>query len=96
MIRIIDNKKVEMTNDEWNMYQDICKSYDRTNFNGKDLFIDLFESDNDGILIMLRPPKTYTSMEVFMFIMALMTQQHLRIAHAQVKKLCDDVRDRLK
>lgn len=88
MIRIIDNKKVEMTNDEWNMYQDICKSYDRPNFSGKDLFKDLFEVDDRGILLMLRPPKTYTSMEVFMFIMALMQNQHLRLMHQQVNEFC--------
>lgn len=84
-IKIVDNKKVEMTDSEWTMYQKIVKSY-TTNFNkGEDLFIDLFETNEEGIIIFLKPPsKRQTSLEVFLFLMALMQHQHLRLMHQQV------------
>ena len=84
-IKIIDNKKVDMSSDEWAMYQKIVKSYTDLTGKGEDLFIDLFESDNNGTIIFLKPPsKRRTSLEVFLFLMALMQHQHLRLMHAQV------------
>ena len=84
-IRVIDNKKVEMTEDEWLMYQKIVKSYTDLTGKGEDLFIDLFESDNAGTIIFLKPPsKRRTSLEVFLFLMALMQHQHLRLMHQQL------------
>jgi len=84
-IRIIDNKKVDLTEDEWSMYQNIVKSYTTVTNKGEDLFIDLFETNDDGIIIFLKPPsKRQTSFQVFMFLMALMQHQHLRFMHQQV------------
>jgi|SRR5579864_8330374 len=86
-IRIIDNKKVDMSNDEWDMYQKIVKSYTDLTGKGEDLFIDLFESDNAGTIVFLKPPsKRRTSLEVFLFLMSLMQHQHLRLMHAQVEE----------
>ena len=85
MIRVIDNKKVEMTDDEFEMYTKIVKSYTDITGKGEDLFIDLFEANNDGIIIFLKPPsKRRTSLEVFLFLMAVMQHQHLRLMHEQV------------
>lgn len=83
-----------MTHDEWLMYQSICRSYDRTNFKGEDLFKELFETDDNGRIIFLKPPSTrHTSMEVFLFIAILMQHQHLRSMHIQAsligKKLAE-------
>lgn len=92
-IRVIDNKKVEMTEDEWAMYQKIVRSYTDLTGKGEDLFIDLFESDNAGTIIFLRPPsKRRTSLEVFLFLMSLMQHQHLRLMHAQVDEAIADMR----
>ena len=78
-IRIIDNKKIDLTEDEWKLYNEICASYDRPNFEGKGLFKNLFETNNDGVIIFIRPPRSqFVSMEVFMFVMSLMLHQHLR------------------
>lgn len=96
-LRIIDNKKIEMTDDEWTMYQKIVKSYTSLTNRGEDLFIDLFESDDDGIIMFLKPPsKRQTSFEVFLFLMSLMQHQHLRLMQKQVDDLCTQVRDKLK
>jgi len=87
MFKVIDYKKIDLTEDEWGMYQNICRSYDRPNSKGEDLFKDLFETDEDGIIIFLKPPsKVFTSMEVFLFIMSIMQHQHLR----RMEKRIDD------
>lgn len=92
-IKVVDNKKLDMTEDEWNMYQKIVKSYTTATNKGEDLFIDLFETDQEGIIIFLKPPsRRQSTLEVFLFLMALMQHQHLRQMHAQV----DDIVSQLK
>jgi hypothetical protein len=96
-IRIIDNKKIEVTEDEWNMYQKIVKSYTTTTNKGEDLFKDLFETDDNGIIIFLKPPSKFrTSFEIFLFLMSLMQHQHLRLLTAQVNDMCSEVREKFK
>ena len=41
---VIDNKKINMTTDEYALYLNIVKSYTTSNNKGEDLFIDLFET----------------------------------------------------
>lgn len=91
-IRVIDNKKVDMTEDEWAMYQKIVKSYTDITGKGEDLFIDLFQTDDRGIIVFLKPPsKRRTSLEVFLFLMSMMQHQHLRLMHAQVDEAIADM-----
>ncbi len=90
MLKIIDNKKVEMTEDEWNLYNRICETY--KDYGGKTLFHDLFESDDNGLIIFLKPPtKKHISFEIFLFLMSLFSQQHMRNIYKQV----EDMRDQL-
>lgn len=96
-IRVVNNKKLDLTDDEYTMYQNIVKSYTTPTNKGEDLFIDLFETDQDGIIIFLRPPSKFrTSFEVFLFLMSIMQHQHLRIMRAQVDSLMAEVRGNLK
>lgn len=93
MIRIIDNKKIDLTDDEFEMYLNICKSYTTASHNGEDMFIDLFESGDDGVIIFLKPPSVrQTSLEVFLFLMSVMQHQHLRQMHKQIDDLCLELR----
>ncbi len=95
-LKIIDNKKVEMSNDEWTYYQTICKSYDEPNFKGSDLFVGLFESDDNGIIIFLKPPSARkTSFEVYLFLMSLMQHQHLRLMHNQIDEALVQIKAKL-
>lgn len=95
MIQIIDNKKVEMTSDEHVMYMKIVKSYTTPTNKGEDLFIDLFETDDNGIILFLKPPsKRQTSFEIFLFLMALMQHQHLRIMRQQVDDLAEEMKQK--
>ena len=96
VIRIVDNKKIDMTDDEWRSYSNICRSYDRPSFKGEELFRDLFETDDNGILIFLRPPSNrHTSTEVIFFISMLMQHQHIRLMHKQVDSLCQELREKI-
>jgi hypothetical protein len=95
-IHIIDNKKLSLTPEEWTMYQSICRSYDRPNFKGEELFKDLFETDGDGIIVFLKPPASrYTSMEVFLFLSAIFQHQHMRKMYGQLQLLMGEVRTKL-
>jgi hypothetical protein len=74
MLRLLDNKRIDMTNEEYDLYEKICNSYPK----GKDLFRGLFETDGEGVIMFLIPPEKEFSMEVVMFLQNLMLQQHLR------------------
>lgn len=96
MVKIIDNKKISLTTEEWEMYQSICRSYDRPNFKGEELFKDLFESNDEGIITFLKPPSSrFTSMEVFLFVVAIFQHQHMRQMYNQLQGLMGEVRSKL-
>ena len=96
-IIVIDNKKVNVTADEEKMYRKIVRSYTTLTNKGEDLFIDLFETDDNGIIIFLKPPHVrQTSFEVFLFLMSIMQHQHLRLMHAQIDDLCAQVKEKIK
>jgi hypothetical protein len=93
MLRIINHKRIELTDSEYKLYQEICRSYDTPKFKGEDLFKDLFETDQSGLIIFLRPPtKAYTSMEVYMFLVNVMVHQHLGQACDHVELVLKDAR----
>lgn len=95
--RIIDKKRIEMTEDEWSMYQKIVKSYTNNTNKGEDLFIDLFETDERGIIMFLKPPSARrTSFEVFLFLMSLFCHQHLRLMHNEVSDVCNQMKEKMR
>lgn len=84
-----------MTDDEHRLYQKIVQSYTVGNNKGEDLFMELFEVDKDGIIQFLRPPsRRQTSFEVFLFLMALQQQQHLRQLYKQFTELAAELKDK--
>lgn len=92
-IRIIDNKKLALTQEEWEYYQSICRSYDRPNFKGEDLFKGLFESDDTGNITFLKPPTArYTSIECFLFIVCLYNHQKMRMYHEHMRQLMSEIK----
>jgi hypothetical protein len=92
-LRIINNKKIALTQSEWDLYQSICKSYTTTKMNGTDLFRDLFEVNEDGIIIFLRPPKSnYTSFECYFFVVNVFLHQHLKAACEENYKVIDEAK----
>lgn len=93
-IKIINNKKLSMTDEEYKLYNDICRSYDRANFKGEDLFKNLFESDKDGIITMIKPPTQQTSFEVYLFIVGLYQHQHKRLIDIAFEKKMLDLEEK--
>ena len=88
---------MDITDDEFKLYQDICRSYDRPNFKGEELFRDLFITDDKGIIVFIRPPSVKaTSMECFLFISALFQHQHVRLMENKVERLCQKLEDKIK
>lgn len=97
MIRIIDNKRINLTDDEYGLYEKICRSYDRPNMNGGELFKGLFESDENGIIVFLIPPSNrYISMEVYMFFVSVMIHQHIGAASDHVDQLVVKLDNKIK
>lgn len=95
---IIDNKKVDLTTDEYHIYQKIVASYTKPPYQkGEDFFIDLFEVDDDGIIIFLKPPsQRAVSLEIFLFCMSIMQHQHMRVLQKQVNEVCQRMEDKIK
>lgn len=87
MLRIVANKRVEMTDDEFQLYQRICNSYPQ----GKDLFRDLFETDDEGMIVFLVPPTKEFSMEVVLFLQNLMVHQHMRKVYRDHESALDEL-----
>ncbi len=81
MIRVIDNKAINLTESEFKLYEQIVQAYTTPQFDGKTLFKNLFESDENGIIFFLKPPATsQSSLEVYLFLVSVMVHQHLRIS----------------
>lgn len=94
-IRIVDNKKLALTEKEWTVYNDICQSYNRPNFKGSDLFIGLFESDDEGQITFIKSPSNRrTSMEVFLYLVAIYEHQGMRRLKREMDARLNDIEKR--
>lgn len=89
-LRLVDNKRIQMTKEEYELYQKICNSYPQ----GKELFRGLFETDKDGLILFLYPPEKEFSMEVVLFLQNLMVQQHLRKLYANFDEAIQDIQSK--
>lgn len=95
-IRVVCNMKLDMTGDEFGLYQNIVKSYTVGQNRGEDLFTDLFVSDEQGMIRFLRPPsKRQTSMEIYLFLMTLQQQQVMRTINKQVDDMVSQIKTKV-
>ncbi len=92
-LRILNNKRIEMTEDEYRIYEGIVESYSKDNFDGKQLFDNLFETDKDGLIVCLKPPTKTFSFEVVTFLQNLMLHQHLRKIYSDFSSEIKEVRE---
>lgn len=89
--RIIANKKINITDSEFQVYQNIIESY--SEYGGDMLFQDLFETNEDGIITMVIPPsKRKIPMEVFLFLLSVQQQQVLRRLEDMVIVFLEDAK----
>ncbi len=68
------------------------ESYSKDNFDGKQLFDNLFETDKDGLIICLKPPTKTFTLEVVTFLQNLMVHQHLRKIYKDFSEEIKEVR----
>ena len=95
-LKVIGDKRVLITDDEYDTYNDICKSYDTPTHKGSDLFKDLFETDERGIMVFIRPPrKRAISFEIFFFILSIFNHQHVRLLHRKADAVINQIREEL-
>lgn len=77
-MKIIANKNVSMTNEEFDYYNELVKNFSKDTFNGASYFYDLFEVDNDGFITIIKPNKPIPQIILF-FVQQLMISQRIRI-----------------
>ena len=95
--KIIDNKKVEMTDGEFAEFEKICKASDLPNFKGEELFRDKFVTDDNGRIIYLKAlGNKYVNFEAIFFLMNLMQNQHLRAMYNEINDLAKKINEKLK
>lgn len=94
--RVIDNKKVDMTDDEYNEYIKICRAYDKPFCKGEELFRGLFETNDDGMIIYIKSlGNRQFTFEVIFFIMNLMQNQWLRAMAVKVNNKLAEIEQRM-
>ena len=97
-IYIIDNKKIDLTSDEWRLYEQIVARYTTPPYQkGEDLFVGLFETNDEGYIVFLRPPQVrHTSFEIIMWLQNTLINQQLRLSHQKVDDLCRRLEEKSK
>jgi hypothetical protein len=96
VVKIINNKKILMTEEEWVAFNNICRSYDRPNWKGEELFVDLFNSDDAGNITFINPPSTrYTSLEAYLFICSIYQHQSVRFYEKRIDTLVQKYENKL-
>lgn len=94
-LRIIANRRISLTDDEFNEYNRIVEAYSKNQMDGKVLFDDLFETDQEGLLIFLKAPKKMFSFEVVVFLQNVMINQHLRKIYTEHDDVLKELRQEI-
>jgi hypothetical protein len=82
MIKAIANQKLNLTKEEFEYYLELEKSF------GKEAFVGLFVTDQDGDIISVTPPANQpTAMILIFFLLNLMYNQKLRKLDSWVEKI---------
>ena len=86
MIRFIDHKKIELTDLENSYYEELVDTFSRDDFDAKTYFCDLFETNNVGIVQIIKPSKPIPQSIVF-FIQNVMINQRLNVADGRITEI---------
>jgi hypothetical protein len=84
LIRALANKRIDLSDEEYNYYKILSEKY------GTDSFRGLFETDKNGIITSVSPPLDgQTPMATIFFMLNVMFTQRMRILDAKIGKLND-------
>jgi len=86
MIKGIAYQKVDLTEQEFEFYQELVKQYTDENKKGSEYFEDLFETNDAGIITIIKPTKSIPWAILF-FVQNLMINQQLRSNDERMSKL---------
>ena len=86
MIKAIGLRKVDVSQEEWNYYQEIIAKHSNDKQKGSLYFEDLFETDKQGIITIIKAAKEIP-WEVLFFIQNLMINQNLRMFDSRICKI---------
>jgi hypothetical protein len=86
MIKGIALKKVEVTEEEYSYYKQLVKQYTNEKNKGEGYFENLFETDKEGKITLIKPTKSIP-WEIMFFVQNLMINQWLRSYDSRISKL---------
>ena len=90
-IRIVDFKRLDMTDQEFEYYNQLVEAFSDDSYSGKQQFHDMFDVDNDGCITMIRPPiGKEVGWAILVFLQNLMINQRLRRLEKWVRSLKDE------
>ena len=93
MIKVIDHKAVDLTNEEFEYYNKLVEEFTYGSYQGKDQFHDIFDVDDDGCISLIRPPlKKEVGWAIIVFLQNLMINQRLRRMERKIEEVLDDNR----
>jgi len=93
---IVDNKLLEMSNDEYSEFQKICSANEKPNCKGEEIFRDRFATDQNGRIIYLKAlGNRFINFEAVFFLVNLMQNQHLRAMYMEIDTLTAKVDQKL-
>jgi len=80
MHKVIDYKKVDMSDDEYNYYKHLVETFSDKdkNISGSIYFKDLFDTDKDGLITLIKTEKV-VPWAVLFFMQQLMLSQRIRL-----------------
>lgn len=83
MIRAIGLRKIDVTEEEIKYYQELVVKYSEEGVKGSSYFEELFETDKNGIITIIKP-KSNLPWEILFFVQNIMISQHLRRYEARI------------
>lgn len=91
MIKGIGLQKVDVTPAEFKYYQELVNAYTNESQRGVDYFMDLFETDDNGHITIIKPIRDLPWAILF-FVQNLMINQHLRSYDAKIEAIEERLR----
>jgi hypothetical protein len=89
MKQIIDYKSIDMSELEFESYQQIVESFTDGNISGNIYFHDTFEVDDDGCIMFIKTPlQKQIPWAVIIFLQNLMINQRIRRVEENIKNFC--------
>ena len=93
---IVDNKLLEMSDDEHTEFTKICAANEKPNCKGEEIFRDRFATDENGRIIYLKAlGNRFINFEAVFFLVNLMQNQHLRAMYGEIDVLTAKVEKKL-